>query len=832
MNSPAIKDDWVAIKDFPLFPTGATISAKETPTEIIGQIATQPLSTENTPLPQESKDGITEVGPNPWTFRVSWINDLNVIQIKCSRRTENDAPTTTGETSNDFDANNNNNDDDEHRKGDQIAEYIAEISVAKLTSIHEQICLLCKSLDGTLPGLPTVPKGIWSYVSSVYIPESLQENMITYLERAKQVLGDKIFLETFFEQETVTEEEYLENLGDLNRKAFADVVKDAKSFLGEVLSLRDGSINIHDMVSLYSLEDEAQEKLDVAEAILFNFDRQPFLDMREVAHQELKQKNLELRKENNSEEYLTKLAEQCEDWTKQLVENESNLLDLQTEFFSNSLRYLLECRDRMIEDEMRFGKENFQHTSAWIRLREKLKDVASLSAQLLRLQRSKLVADRRNIRQELVDLEDNETLEKEIQRVEKKFFQKQIEIYDLDLKIVEEEEKLIRLKLKEFLTDGDSENEDDFFYEAFEEQPEDFQEQEIKLKKEGKEKSEEWKKKQQFVAKLNRLFRKRAWLRLRKRKCEGDRRNKISAKQMAEENYKWHHSIQMKRDKNKEELEEKKDFIHDMRNKTIDRLKEFKKKYPEPVVKRPPRYLPPVRRTRSGRSSPSPGQQSGTQKSSVSLKVLTKYEEAKRKNANSVKGVNKEKNMTGAASEKTNGTRTAENSSQASPPSVPPPPPGCLLPVPPPLAPIPPPPPLAPPLPLPTQNQKSIPALEVGKIINKTPRRAPKSSAKDNGSSKGRSDTFDLNDIISARRKLRKKTEDGEAEKVSSDTDDMMAMIRTGVKLRKVDQNMVEKENGLSDIAASMLRNTLAKMNKHMADSSDEEDNNQNDDFM
>lgn len=197
-----------------------------------------------------------------------------------------------------------------------------------------------------------------------------------------------------------------------------------------------------------------------------------------------------------------------------------------------------------------------------------------------------------------------------------------------------------------------------------------------------------------------------------------------------------------------------------------------------------------------------------------------------------MKGVNKEKNMTGAASEKTNGTRTAENSSQASPPSVPPPPPGCLLPVPPPLAPIPPPPPLAPPLPLPTQNQKSIPALEVGKIINKTPRRAPKSSAKDNGSSKGRSDTFDLNDIISARRKLRKKTEDEEAEKVSSDTDDMMAMIRTGVKLRKVDQNMVEKENGLSDIAASMLRNTLAKMNKHMADSSDEEDNNQNDDFM
>ena len=49
---------------------------------------------------------------------------------------------------------------------------------------------------------------------------------------------------------------------------------------GEVLQLRDGSINIHDMISLYSLEDEALEKLEVAKAMVYNFDRQPFLDLR------------------------------------------------------------------------------------------------------------------------------------------------------------------------------------------------------------------------------------------------------------------------------------------------------------------------------------------------------------------------------------------------------------------------------------------------------------------------------------------------------------------------------------------------------------------------
>ena len=47
-----------------------------------------------------------------------------------------------------------------------------------------------------------------------------------------------------------------------------------------MLALRDGSINIHDMVSLYALEDEALEKLEVAKAMVYNFDRQPFLDLR------------------------------------------------------------------------------------------------------------------------------------------------------------------------------------------------------------------------------------------------------------------------------------------------------------------------------------------------------------------------------------------------------------------------------------------------------------------------------------------------------------------------------------------------------------------------
>ena len=69
-------------------------------------------------------------------------------------------------------------------------------------------------------------------MSSVHVPESFAEDMVSYFSEVRHVLGEKLFLENFFERDTVTEEEYLESLGDLHRKAFADSVRDADTFLG------------------------------------------------------------------------------------------------------------------------------------------------------------------------------------------------------------------------------------------------------------------------------------------------------------------------------------------------------------------------------------------------------------------------------------------------------------------------------------------------------------------------------------------------------------------------------------------------------------------------
>ena len=67
--------------------------------------------------------------------------------------------------------------------------------------------------------------------------------------------------------------------------------------------------------------------------------------------------------ENLSQEKMNKLAEEFAEWKRQLSENQNNLLDLQYQFFESSLMYLIESRDRMINDQMKFGKDNFEKTS-------------------------------------------------------------------------------------------------------------------------------------------------------------------------------------------------------------------------------------------------------------------------------------------------------------------------------------------------------------------------------------------------------------------------------------------------------------------------------------
>ena len=139
MDSPVIKDDWVAIKEFPLL-SGKAVQSPETGSLILEK----PNGTHSG---DNFKDRSSSVGnASQGKLEVKWIEDLNIIQVTYLFTNEN-IPL------------------DCHDKhiGDEVQcqryTYISELTVEKISSIHEQICLICESLNGHLPDLPVVPKG-------------------------------------------------------------------------------------------------------------------------------------------------------------------------------------------------------------------------------------------------------------------------------------------------------------------------------------------------------------------------------------------------------------------------------------------------------------------------------------------------------------------------------------------------------------------------------------------------------------------------------------------------------------------------------------------------
>ena len=78
--------------------------------------------------------------------------------------------------------------------------------------------------------------GIWGYLSSSVVPDNFEENLVSYLEAIESVLGERLFLEMYI-QKISSDEEYLENLNDLNRIALLDDVHNAKELLGMYSSI-------------------------------------------------------------------------------------------------------------------------------------------------------------------------------------------------------------------------------------------------------------------------------------------------------------------------------------------------------------------------------------------------------------------------------------------------------------------------------------------------------------------------------------------------------------------------------------------------------------------
>ena len=118
---------------------------------------------------------------------------------------------------------------------------------------------------------------------------------------------------------------------------FYEALANAEDELQNVLFLRNGSINMLDMVEVYHLEDDAIYKLNIALAELYNYLIQPFLDMREIAFSKLRDARAGLQNPNYGQRRKAEFAIMLEEWQENYVHALDRIQEFYIEYYTKTV---------------------------------------------------------------------------------------------------------------------------------------------------------------------------------------------------------------------------------------------------------------------------------------------------------------------------------------------------------------------------------------------------------------------------------------------------------------------------------------------------------------
>ena len=132
--------------------------------------------------------------------------------------------------------------------------------------------------------------------------------------------------------------EYFESVGELQRREYDSDLTNAEEELQNVLFLRDGSVNMQDMVSNYELEDEALLKINVSLAKLYNYLLQPFLDMREISFSKLQTARRGLANPNLGDRPKREFAKMFSEWQTNYIHALDSIQQLYMKYYSKTVK--------------------------------------------------------------------------------------------------------------------------------------------------------------------------------------------------------------------------------------------------------------------------------------------------------------------------------------------------------------------------------------------------------------------------------------------------------------------------------------------------------------
>ncbi|XP_074851563.1 junction-mediating and -regulatory protein isoform X2 [Carettochelys insculpta] len=455
-------------------------------------------------------------------------------------------------------------------------------SFQDLRAVHQQLCSVNSELEPCLPVFPEEPSGMWTVLFgapqlSEQEMDALCYQLQVYLGHSLDTCGWKILSQVLF-TETDDPEEYYESLSELRQKGYEEVLQRARKRIQELLEKHKNTESMVELLELYQMEDDAYSSLAEATTELYQYLLQPFRDMRELAMLRRQQIKISIENDYLGPRRIESLQKEDADWQRKAHMAVLSIQDLTVKYFEITARAQKAVYDRMRTDQKKFGK------AAWAAAVERMEKLQyAVSKETLQLMRAKeicLEQKKHALKEEMQSLQGGTEAIAHLDQLEADYYDLQLQLYEVQFEILKYEELLLTAQLESIRRLVSEKRDEVVYYDTYESM-------EAMLEKEDMTASmhlqrEELQKLQQKIRQLEarrgRISAKKAYLRNKKEICIAKHNEKIQQRRQSEEEYRMHHTVQLKQDRLQDEEERKSSWVSQERQKTLDRLRSFKQK--------------------------------------------------------------------------------------------------------------------------------------------------------------------------------------------------------------------------------------------------------------
>ncbi|CAK7295567.1 WASP homolog-associated protein with actin, membranes and microtubules [Vulpes lagopus] len=473
------------------------------------------------------------------------------------------------------------------------------LSAAGLRGAHRQLAALWPPLERCFPPLPPeldaraggawgLGLGLWALVWPARAgpgDAAVQElcgRLERYLGEAASGCGGAAVRDALFPADGGAPD--CESLRDFRERALRARWAAAGARLRQVLQGHDQAHTMVALMKVYREEDEAYQELVTGATTFFQYLLKPFRDMREVATL----CKLDILKSLNEDDLgpkrIVALQKEAKEWTRQAEEAVVSIQDITVNYFKETVKALAEMQKQMEQDKKRFGQAAW--ATATPRLEELKLMLARETLQLMRAKELCLNHKRAEIQRKMEDLPEQEKNVDVVDELEIQYYEVQLELYEVKFEILKYEEILLITQLdsiKRLIKD----KEDEVVYYDPCESPEELGALDCVTglpSDKSVEVQELSRQRQRLETQRGTICARRACLRNRKDQCKENHRLRLQLAEERMKHFHQHHSIQVKRDKMKEEEKKKKEWINQERKKTLQRLRAFKERCPRGSV--------------------------------------------------------------------------------------------------------------------------------------------------------------------------------------------------------------------------------------------------------